>query len=203
MHKLKCLLFDLDDTLLHSDPLRIWALKKAGHPNPSSISVLELRYKSPVQIMKPYGGICMNDYWKNFISHADKYGQLTSNKLPRIISKLRSSGIKLGLVTSSPESVAHRILEIANLIEYFETCLVGYQTCKRNKARGILTALHKLGARKEISGYVGDSINDYRASSAAGIDFYLSSWAHQGLNSELSQSAARVLSKAEDLLDFI
>jgi len=188
---------------LHSDPLRIWALKKAGHPDPDSISVLDLRCKSPIQIMKPYGGIDMKDYWMNYISRAEKWGRLTSRKLPRVLAELQSSGMKLGLVTSSPDSVAHRILEIVNLIEYFGACLVGYQACRRNKTRGIFIALQKLGACKEISGYVGDSINDYLASSRAGIYFYLSSWAHQVLNSELNQSAARVFRNVEDLLDLI
>jgi phosphoglycolate phosphatase-like HAD superfamily hydrolase len=200
MQKIKCLLFDLDDTLVLSDPVRVRALRLSGHPNPESLALKEIRYKSPPALMKPHGGIDMKEYWKNYIIAAKGCIQLTSRKLPSVLYRLQSSGVKLGLVTSSPEGIARQILEIIELIKYFDACIIGYGICGKSKAKGIGIAVKKLCSNAEESAYIGDSIKDCSASSNAGVIFYLASWGQQILDGEIKKNASKIINNVEDLL---
>ena len=200
MHKLQCMLFDLDDTLVDSDLLRIEALKQCGHPDPVSLPLEELRFRSPVALMRPHGGINMNKYWKQYISVAQKQAQLTSDKLPLVLAQLKSSGKKLGVVTSSPGRIAHSVLCVVKLIEFFDSCLIGYEYFRRNKEKGILEALLRLNALPEVTGYVGDSIHDSEASDMTGVYFFLAAWNCKILNEQLKKTATKVIKDVQDLL---
>ena len=200
MQKLSCFLFDLDDTLVESDPIRIRALEFSGHPHPKSLTLKEIRYKSPIALMKPYGRVNMNQYWKHYLCAAEKSARLTSTKLPTVLSRLKASGKSLGLVTSCPEHIARRVLEIIGIIVYFDSCIIGYVTCRKNKAKGISIALHKLNSPPEVSAYIGDSLKDYLASLRVGLTFCLASWSRQVISTELFPKAYRILKNVEDLL---
>lgn len=200
MYKLQCLLFDLDDTLVDSDPLRIEALKQCGHPDPASLHLEELRFKSPPALMKPHCGINMNQYWKQYISAAEKHAKLTSNKLPLVLAQLKSTGKKLGVVTSSPGRIAYSVLSIVKLIEFFDSCLIGYEHFQRNKKNGIIKALLKLNISPKVTGYIGDSIHDRKASDMASVCFFLASWNRRILKGKSIKKEANVIKDVEDLL---
>jgi len=147
--------------------------------------------------MKPHGELNMSQYWQHYISAAEKNAQLTSNKLPHVLSLLKSSGKKLGLVTSSPGNIAYEVLSIVKLIEFFDSCLIGYGHFRGSKQNGILKALNILMASPEESGYVGDSVRDNKASEMAGVYFFLASWNHNTINDELRETATLVINDVE------
>lgn len=199
--KLKCLLFDLDDTLVISDPLRISALMSAGHPNPKRLSLKTLRFSSPLKLLKPHVIVNMEAYWAAYILAAQRFARLTDKQLPRVLSDLKESSIKIGVVTSQVTDTAYAVLKAVKLVSLFDDCIVGYDVHHKSKEYGIRRAMRKLKVPAQQTAYVGDSENDYKASEQAGIRFYLADWGYNTVASnELKANAYGVLSKASELL---
>lgn len=93
-----------------------------------------------------------------------------------VIERLTDSGTRLGIVTTKIRVRVEEVLERHDLCGCFEVVVGGDDVAahKPNPA-GIHRALAVLGGRGRFAGardvYVGDSVTDAEAASAAGIDF--------------------------------
>ena len=197
-------LFDLDDTLIHSDLLRVAALHSCGHPNPGGIPLGDLRTQSPRDLMRPHREITMPDYWRIYLIEADANARLGCRGLDRAVQELSRCGIALGVVTSSPHCAASRVLQCLGICDLFPV-LIGWGDCRKRKPHGdpILLALSRLGADASTSVYIGDSVRDLEASRNAGVAFGLATWCCSPDAQDLVAGADALLGTAEEMLVYV
>ena len=92
--------------------------------------------------------------------------------VPPLLKALRSQGLRTGVVTTK---FRYRILQILGKYGLTDSvdCIVGAEDVKEEKPApdGILTAIKKLGVKKEETLYVGDSAVDAAAAGRADVDF--------------------------------
>ena len=92
--------------------------------------------------------------------------------VPHLLQTLRAQGIRTGIVTTK---FRYRILQILGKYGLTDSvdCIVGAEDVKEEKPApdGILTAIKKLGVKKEETLYVGDSAVDAAAAGRADVDF--------------------------------
>jgi HAD superfamily hydrolase (TIGR01549 family) len=196
----KCILFDLDNTVLDTDPVRIAALTACG-VDPKEMSLADLRTLSPLKIIKARG-YKLADYWQAYRRNA------TLARCPvgmeSVLQGIREKGALTGIVTSSPRHIAEEVLKAKGLLDYFVE-IVGYRRGLRNKPHGdpIVEALRALGCKREDAIYIGDNERDFKASQEAGVDFGLALWGIMDSDSELFTWCELQLDKTENLLTLI
>ncbi len=120
------------------------------------------------------------------------------------LSKLRSSGYKLGVVTSKGIVVASEGLNLFNLLPYFDV-IVTYEDTERHKPHPdpLIVASERLGIEPAHLLYVGDAVFDIQASKAAGIEAVGVTWG-AGKRQDLAEAGAGwVIDGTGELLDIL
>lgn len=198
--KYKCLLFDLDNTVLDTDPVRIAALAACG-VNAKEMPLCDLRTLSPWKIIKAHG-YDPADYWQAYRRNATI--ARCPDGMESALQKIREKGILTGIVTSSPRRIAEEVLKDNGLLGYFMK-IVGYRRGQRNKPYGdpIVEALHALGCEREDAIYIGDNERDFEASQNAGVNFGLAIWGKMDSDSALLTRCELQLDKTENLLNLV
>jgi pyrophosphatase PpaX len=89
--------------------------------------------------------------------------------VPLTLQRLRASGFKLGVVSTSPREVIERTLEQAGILKYFDN-IIGAEDAAKKKphCEPVVHALNALGIGPEEAVYVGDTIYDVQAGHSAG-----------------------------------
>ncbi len=106
--------------------------------------------------------------YSNFTRFKDKV-TLDENAI-FVLKRIRSSGLKTALVTSSPRSIVNALLEHYKLTQFFDTTITGDEVpAKKPDPSGILKACSLLGVSPKDAMYVGDTNSDILAAKAAGI----------------------------------
>jgi len=91
-------------------------------------------------------------------------------KVKETLETLRSRGIRLGVVTSTPREPLHSSLDSSGLKDSFDVILAREDVEQPKPApEGILKALELLHAKADETLYVGDSPVDIAAGKAAGV----------------------------------
>jgi HAD superfamily hydrolase (TIGR01549 family) len=173
MNAYSCILFDLDHTLIDTDPVRIAALRELGI-NVRYSELSSKRFTSPYMLAREYG-IASSDYQSAYLKHA-AVGQCPAS-IHEVLSEGTRRKVKSGVVTSSPEAVARRVLNAQRLIHFFPV-IIGYSRVLPNKPDGspIIRAMERLSAKPRSTIYIGDSLKDLETSKNAGVAFGLASW---------------------------
>lgn len=197
--KYGCVLFDLDNTVLDTDPVRLAALE-ACDADVGKVTRHDLRNESPLRLIGRR--FSLSDYWAAYIRNASL--AILPDGMETVLSQMRQKEILTGIVTSSPGRVAKDILKRKGLAEYFIE-IVGYRRGQHNKPSGdpILAALGALGRGKEDALYVGDNVRDFQASANAGVDFGLALWGALEEDERLLAECHLRLDTAEALLKVI
>jgi HAD superfamily hydrolase (TIGR01509 family) len=106
---------------------------------------------------------------------AEEMGRMRPRALPwarRGLRRLRSRGVRLGLVTASTRAVVEPNLERLNMAGLFEVTWYADDVANgKPHPEGLLRALGELGLPPERSVYVGDTTVDLEMARAAGVDF--------------------------------
>lgn len=173
-----CMLFDVDNTLIDTGPLILWALK---HVSPRAVrkgTMEALRTSSPQRILRALGLPGAREAYRKWYTCLGRTAQLLDSNTPAVLEKLRGRGVRLGVVTSSPKWAADLLLTHCDIREYFRNCLVTYGTCRRRKPHPdpIHSAMSKLSCCPDEVLFVGDSRNDVLAAKNAGVCFGLATW---------------------------
>lgn len=198
-----CMLFDLDNTLVDTKPLVLAAIQRAPRrvtrptakeagSGTSRWGWLRARQEGPTSP-------CRTHYARLLRTVG-----LLDPDAPQVLSQLRTRGVRLGLVTSSPRWVVDAVLPRCGLTGYFSRCIITYGTCRRHKPHPdpVLRALSKLSCRADETMYVGDSEDDALASGGAGASFALATWG-RGVDRLLAGRVRAVaLETIRDLLQY-
>ncbi|MEC9342151.1 MAG: phosphoglycolate phosphatase [Pseudomonadota bacterium] len=116
-----------------------------------------------------------------------------------LLGALSGCGIRVGCVTNKPEAEARAVLEGLGIAPLFG-CVVGGDTTPEKKPSPlpVQRALAVLGAARESTILVGDSDNDLRAATAAGVRSIWVTWGYQAPpqapadNFRIAESVARL-----------
>jgi len=184
MNKLKCVIFDMDGTMIDSLPLCIEAFRLAAEP-------IAQRKISDEEIFAAFGPsdegtirvivpdaveMCM----EQFLYH---YRRLHPVMCPKpfdgiidILEELKSRHILIGLVTGKgPRSLAITFEELG-LEHYFDAVETG-SPLHANKPECLRNILHKFNLSPSETVYIGDSPSDITACREVSIPIYSAAWA--------------------------
>jgi len=182
---LRCtaVLFDFDYTLADSSPGVIecvnHALARLGHPAAEHDAIrrtigLSLE-ETFLRLVGVSGGGRADEFRRHFVERAD---QLMADRtklfaaVPGVLQRLRSAGLRLGLVSTKFRYRLEDILRRDGLLQLFDV-IVGSDDVREPKPdpEGLRHALAQLGVDPEDAIYVGDSVVDAETAARAGVRF--------------------------------
>ncbi|MDW8063192.1 MAG: HAD-IA family hydrolase [Candidatus Caldarchaeum sp.] len=124
--------------------------------------------------------------------------------IPEILHKLKERGIRLTVATNSHREAALQVLKSTGLDGYFEKVYTRDDVGKMKPRPDILLKIaeeYRVPASKIV--YVGDSVNDFRAASAAGARFIGVSWGFHTADEMKAAGVADIVFKPEELLNHL
>lgn len=180
---IKAILFDMDGTILDTEPLSKLAWSTVLTENGYSFTD-EMFYKhtglNPTSTEKLYKSYLGEDfpYWemrkKVHIFREDyrsKHGIAVKKGFFELSDFLRDNGIKSVIVTSTPSAEAKRYLEIAGIADRFNSMICGDEITAGKPAPEIyLKAMKLADAEKEECIAVEDSTNGILSALNAGLE---------------------------------
>jgi beta-phosphoglucomutase len=177
---LKALIFDMDGTLVHSDPVHLQAF--AEILGPQGVVIDEEIYRSSIightnesifASLLPDHGVDEHEKLADLKEAAFRRLALDLKPLDGLIDVLdwaEKNHLKLALVTNAPVLNATHMLDILGIAERFEVKITIEQV-ERGKPDPLpyLTALERLGLKAEEAIAFEDSPSGMRAAKAAGL----------------------------------
>jgi HAD superfamily hydrolase (TIGR01509 family) len=177
---LKALIFDMDGTLVHSDPVHLEAFMEVLQPE--GVTISEEFYRSSII------GRTNEAIFADLLPHLDTQGQeayadqkeATFRRMSTDLKPLEGlldlfgwaerHGIKIALVTNAPLLNATHMLDVLGIAERFEVKITIDQV-ERGKPDPLpyLTALERLGIRADEAIAFEDSPSGMRAAKGAGL----------------------------------
>lgn len=209
----KCVLFDLDGTLIQTTDIIIDAFK------------MTFKHFFPDLVLS-------DDEWTNMLGHTlyTTFGYYASSKedVDKMVSfyrtysndlietslkaypkaeetlkYLKKKNIKIGVVTSKMSHVAKHHLEMTGLLNYIDG-LIGYEDVIEHKPspEPIEKAIALLSAHKKTTIYIGDHENDIISAKKAGIESCAVTYS-QRLQAMLNEQPTYVIDELENIKDLI
>ena len=191
----KVILFDMDGTLVDSDPMLLETFKilydkyRPGFSRPKE----EIAYFSGPPIGETLAHEFPNVDSKEILDDFKKTSRIfydthifTYPHEREVLLKLKEDGFKLGVVTNKMHDLS--IVAINNLkLDNIFDVVIGFDDVSNGKPdkEGILKALDLLGYKKEDALYVGDNKIDLDTANNAGVDSCLVYWGPRVLSKEL------------------
>jgi HAD superfamily hydrolase (TIGR01509 family) len=178
--KTKCILIDLDGTILDSRAAYLEAAKTAfealGRKNVPLEMALELpkRLEQDLPIGNLLGGLDQNKFLQAYLKQFYKAAAEKTEPFPNIEETLRrlSAKAQLALTTrrSVPANDIFHVLEKFGLAKYFQKVITSLDTQNpKPDPEALMKCLQHLGSRADDCIVVGDSVVDIRAGKNAGI----------------------------------
>jgi len=172
-----CMLFDVDNTLIDTEPLILRTLKHIS-PRIDHTATMAIRSSSPQKILRTLGHPGARAIYRKWYTRMARTAKLLEPDTSTALMELRDRGVQLGVVTSSPRWAVDLLLANCGISKFFSNCLVTYGTCRRRKPHPdpVLNAISKLSCRSDEVLFVGDAEQDALASKNAGVCFGLATW---------------------------
>jgi len=208
----RCVLFDVDGTLLDTAPGVEAAVRYAeGKMGLSPIAQAELRKfvgPPPREMYQKIYALCEKDA-RAAAEHHRLFGRETglyqSKPYPGMVNALAEfarAGLLMGVATLKAQDVAERILRHHEMDGYFST-VVGVDAGEnRTKKETILLALANMGQKSENAVMVGDSFYDAEGAALAGTKFIGVTYGYgfSGTDEVLRFAGAKAARNIEDII---
>lgn len=210
---IKCVLFDLDGTLIQTTGIIIDAFKVTFKKYFPNIHLTDDDYTNMLgaTLFTTFGYYAsskeqvdeMVTFYRAYSNDLIEQGLEAYPGAKEILSFLKKKGVKIGIVTSKMRSIATHHLELTHLFEYADG-IIGYEDVKEHKpsSEPILKALELLGAKPKSTVYVGDHENDIIAAKKAGIFTCAVTYSHR-LKEMLSYQPDYVIDELLNIKDLI
>lgn len=208
---LRAVLFDFDGTLIDTHQLNILGLNRlsvAGRGRPFSAGELEAALGKPLsfylQMIRPDLHDTLARVFRMwYVNHHDLYAAPYEG-VQAMIARLRACGLKTGIVTNNSRQGLQMGLSLLGLENAFDITITrdDVDRCKPSPD-GILLALKALSVSPEAALYVGDSLVDLEAASAAGVLSALVGWTTLTREQRQSHEPCLMLETPDALLDLI
>lgn len=198
----RCVLFDLDGTLIDTLNLYVRAvvqtLQVTGH-NPISLEeVLSLRLNTEPRLMAYfYPQDEVEDAHRRFLEnyrglHA-RYFDGVYPGVDGLLESLRGRGIKLGIVSGKSRGAWAITREHARLGAFDTLVFDDDVSAPKPDCEGLMKAMSNLSAPPSDTVYVGDSVDDLEAATAAGVSFFAALWSKNAAETlSFEQAAAEI-----------
>lgn len=177
---LKALIFDMDGTLVHSDPVHLQAFVEVLAPE--GVNVDEHVYRSTIigrTNESIFATLLPHRTVEEHVSFADEkeaaFRRLALDLKPldglvALLDWASARGIKVALVTNAPRLNAEHMLDVLGLTERFPVQITIDQVARgKPDPLPYLTALERLGVRAEEAVAFEDSPSGMKAAKAAGL----------------------------------
>ncbi|MED4730518.1 HAD-IA family hydrolase [Aneurinibacillus migulanus] len=189
MNHIRCLLFDLDGTLLDSrDSVidAVYATAEAHVPGLFTREAILARFGESfdnfMEVIETSLGrrYTREQVFQYYFEHLNAYHDRTVRLFPGIqeeLEALKASGYRLGIVTNKQRDFTIRGLQITGILQLFDSIVtVDDVHAGKPSAEPILRGMAELRALPEETAMVGDSKYDLLAAKAAGVTSVLVDW---------------------------
>lgn len=175
MQGIKAVLFDLDGTLADSLPLIRYSFQRVFQDMDipwEDGRIMETVGLPLLEVAREYAGeraeIFFQLYLKHQLEKHDDYIKLFPGTV-EMLSRIRSRGLKTGIVTSKRRAMAEKAVKITNLSSLIDV-MVALEDCCAHKPDPlpVVTAMQKLKSAPGETVFVGDSCYDMDSGRGAG-----------------------------------
>lgn len=181
--KYKCIIFDLDGTVLNTERMNFIPLQRLIKEEQG----IEVEYESLLKY-KPYAGKktlellgfeeIENTYekWVRYVNEFEE-GALLFEGFDKVIKTLHENGIICGIASSKMKKQYEIDFIPTGLHEYMQSVVLAEDTQNHKPhPEPLLKAIELFDVRPEECIYIGDTILDFKSSKSAGMDFALAIW---------------------------
>ncbi len=209
---IKAILFDLDGTLINTNPLIIRSFKETFQ------TYFPDRIFSDEEIYDCIGPTLEQTFTKynkdNMLEMVNAYRTINMSyhddmveiypSIQLMLQTLRDMGIKLAIVTSKKRDMALRGATLMNIIEYFDVVISADEVSQpKPEPDGILLATNALNLNLDEVMMVGDNEHDIMCAKNANVLSVGVSWALRGANYLQTFNPDYMLEDAMDLVEIV
>ena len=179
---LKLVIFDLDGTLVNSDPTVLSIInnirKKRGLKPVDYIQAKNSLAKGGEALIKDLITIkdipkVLKEFRKDYLG-ASLMTEKLFPKAKEYLDYLKSKRYFLALLTNKPKILTKKVLAHHDIDKYFDFIVTGCDVDKKKpNPEGLQKILKHFNLKNSQSIFIGDNIIDYQASEKAGINFFL------------------------------
>lgn len=177
---IKCVLFDLDGTLIQTTKIIIETFKVTFQKYFPHIQLSDDDYTNMLgqTLFTTFGYYTSNQdeinevvqFYRTYSDDIIEQGLKSYPGAVEIMTFLKKKNVKIGVVTSKMRHVATHHLKLTGLVDFIDG-LVGYEDVTEHKPspEPILKALQLFGTKPQSTIYIGDHENDIISAKKAGI----------------------------------
>lgn len=203
----KCILFDLDGTLLDTTDLILKSFQytiRTHQGHDADLELAKTTFGRPLiealALMGDDPEAMIKTYREFNVLHHDELAKVFAGVV-EVVQKLYDRGIKLAVVTSKTRATSLRGLRLFALDKYFPV-VVGHEDCQMHKPHPepVLRALEKLNLPAGDCLMVGDSPFDILCAKAAGVRTAAVRWTYVPWGDVLAAGPDHVIAEMAELL---
>lgn len=183
MKKYKCVIFDLDGTLLDTEEMNFIPLQRLIKEElDKDLSYEELlKYKAYAgkKTLEMLGFENIDKSYEKWVKYVNEYeeGAKLYDGFNEVINTINKNGIILGISSSKTRKQYEIDFFKTGLQNYMKSVVLAEDTENHKPhPEPLLKAVEILKIDPKDSLYVGDTIADYKSSKSAGMDFALAIW---------------------------
>ena len=183
MKKYKCIIFDLDGTMLDTEKMNMIPLKRLIKEE-LSIDIkyedlLKYRAYAGKTTLKMLGFKDIEASYSKWVKYVNEYedGAKLYEGFDEVIKGLDENGILCGIASSKMKSQYEIDFLKTGLQSYMKSVILAEDTENHKPhPEPLLKAIEILNIEPKDAMYVGDTFADYKSTKAAGMDFGLAVW---------------------------
>jgi phosphoglycolate phosphatase len=214
--KIRCVLFDLDGTLVDTAPeiadavndtlrrlkrppvpealVRSWI----GEGSRVLLSRALAHAGLPEAQLKQVWGDFQHDYLERCGTRSQVYP-----RVPETLKRLAMMGVPMALLTNKESAFAHRVLVRHGLSEFFDLMVTGDTLPVRKPDPAVVRhALSALGVDAETALLVGDSATDIRTARAAGVAVWAVGYGYASEPLQGDLAPDRLVKRFDEIIEF-
>lgn len=182
MTSYRCLILDLDGTVVDSHPYTFAAFRHACEPfghNPSD-AVIHAAFGPDERVIlrrlvgPRHAAAAYERLMAYYVAHV--HDLHVESDLCELLDQCHAHGIRRGLFTGRGRDSTNLMLDALALGTRFDAVVAGDEARPKPAADGVLALLRALGCSASETLVVGDSPLDLRAAAGAGTDAALATW---------------------------
>ena len=183
MRKYKCIIFDLDGTMLDTEKMNMIPLQRLIKEE-LSIDIkyedlLKYRAYAGKTTLKMLGFKDIEASYSKWVKYVNEYedGAKLYEGFDEVIKGLDENGILCGIASSKMKSQYEIDFLKTGLQSYMKSVILAEDTENHKPhPEPLLKAIEILNIEPKDAMYVGDTFADYKSTKAAGMDFGLAVW---------------------------